>query len=52
MSTTVIAYLAVVVFFLMVVGLFLTAKEFLDVSNDPSQFVGEKSDIRKSSGSK
>jgi hypothetical protein len=50
MSTTLIAYLAMVVFTLMVIGLFLTAKEFLNASNDPSQIVGEKRDIRKPSG--
>jgi hypothetical protein len=47
MSATFIAYIAIVVFSLMVFGLFLTAKEFLNASNDPSQVVGEKGEIKK-----
>ena len=47
MSASFIAYIAIVVFSLMVIGLLLTAKEFLNVSNDPSQVVGEKGETNK-----
>lgn len=47
MSTIMLAYVAIFVFTLMLVGLFLSAREFLKVSNDPSQVVGENSDLKK-----
>jgi hypothetical protein len=48
MSTMTLAYIAIAVFVLMVVGLFLSAREFLRISDDPSQVVGVKSDQEKS----
>ena len=48
MSTMAIAYIAITVFVLMVIGLFLSAHEFLRLSDEPSQFVGIKSDQEKS----
>ena len=48
MSTMAIAYIAITVFVLMVIGLFLSAQEFLRISDDPSQVVGVKSDQEKS----
>ena len=48
MSTMTLAYIAILVFVLMLIGLFLSAREFLKVSNDPSQVVGANSDLRKS----
>ncbi len=52
MSTMTIAYIAIAVFVLMVIGLFLSAREFLRISDDPSQVVGVKSDQEKSYGEK
>jgi len=52
MSTMTIAYIAIAVFVLMVIGLFLSAREFLRISDDPSQVVGVKSDHEKSYGEK
>jgi len=43
MSTMTLAYIAILVFFLMLVGLFLSAREFLRVSDDPSKLEGTKS---------
>ena len=48
MTTMTIAYIAISVFVLMVIGLFLSAQEFLRISDDPSQVVGLKSDQEKS----
>ena len=48
MSTMAIAYIAITVFVLMVIGLFLSAHEFLRISDDPSRVVGVKSDQEKS----
>jgi hypothetical protein len=48
MSTMTLAYIAIAVFVLMVIGLFLSAREFLRISDDPSQVVGIKSDLEKS----
>ena len=48
MTTMTIAYIAISVFVLMVIGLFLSAQEFLRISDDPSQVVGVKSDQEKS----
>jgi len=47
MSTVMIAYVAIFVFTLMLIGLFLSAREFLKVSNDPSKVVGVNSDLKK-----
>ena len=47
MSTMNLAYIAIGVFVLMVVGLFLSAREFLRISDDPSQAVGVNSDQEK-----
>lgn len=47
MSTMAIAYIAITVFVLMVIGLFLSAHEFLRISDDPSRVVGVKSDQEK-----
>ena len=52
MTTMTIAYIAISVFVLMVIGLFLSAREFLRISDDPSQVVGVKSDQEKSYGEK
>ena len=52
MSTMTIAYIAIAVFVLMVIGLFLSAREFLRIRDDPSQVVGVKSDQEKSYGEK
>jgi hypothetical protein len=40
MTSTTILYFALLVFGLMLVGLYLTAKEFLRVSSDPSKAKG------------
>ena len=48
MTTMTIAYIAIAVFVLMVIGLFLSAHEFLRISDDPSRVVGVKSDQEKS----
>ena len=48
MSTMTLAYIAILVFVLMLIGLFLSAREFLKVSDDPSQVVGVNSENRKS----
>ena len=48
MSTMTLAYIAISVFVLMVIGLFLSAHEFLRLSDEPSQVVGVKSDQEKS----
>jgi hypothetical protein len=47
MSTMTLAYIAIAVFCLMAIGLFLSAREFLRISDDPSQVVGVKSDQEK-----
>ncbi len=47
MSTMTLAYIAIFVFILMLIGLFLSAREFLKVSDDPSQVVGSKMEYRK-----
>jgi len=48
MSTMTLAYISIAVFILMLIGLFLSAREFLRISEDPSQVVGVKSDQDKS----
>tara|TARA_B110000467_G_C18217949_1_gene421333 strand:- start:18 stop:275 length:258 start_codon:yes stop_codon:yes gene_type:complete len=48
MSAVALAYIAIAVFMLMLIGLFLSAREFLRISDDPSQIVGVKSDQEKS----
>lgn len=48
MSTITLAYIAIIVFVLMVIGLFLSAREFLKMSDDPSQVVGSKMEYKKS----
>jgi hypothetical protein len=48
MNTMTLAYIAIAVFMLMLIGLFLSVREFLRISDDPSQFVGVKSDQKKS----
>ena len=48
MNTMTLAYIAIAVFMLMLIGLFLSAREFLRISDDPSQIVGVKSDQEKS----
>ena len=42
MSTMAIAYIAITVFVLMVIGLFLSAHEFLRISDDPISSCGCK----------
>lgn len=46
MTATTIAYISIVVFGLMIIGLYLTAREFLRVSDDPSSVEGVDSDIK------
>ena len=48
MNTMTLAYIAIAVFMLMLIGLFLSVREFLRISDDPSQFVGVKSGQKKS----
>ena len=52
MTTMTIAYIAIAVFVLMVIGLFLTAYEFLRISDDPSRVVSVRSDQAKSPSEK
>ena len=52
MTTMTIAYIAISVFVLMVIGLFLSAHEFLRISDDPSRVVGVRSDQAKSPSEK
>jgi hypothetical protein len=40
MTSTTILYIALLVFGLMIVGLYLSAKEFLKASTDPSEVKG------------
>ena len=40
MTPTTLAFIGAVVFFLMVAGLYLSVREFLQVSEDPSQSKG------------
>ena len=47
MITQILPFIAIFVFTLMLIGLFLSAREFLKLSDDPSQVVGEKSDQKK-----
>ncbi|MDG2176349.1 MAG: hypothetical protein P8M72_09515 [Gammaproteobacteria bacterium] len=48
MNALTLAYIAIAVFMLMSIGLFLSAREFLRISDDPSQIVGVKSEQEKS----
>ena len=48
MNIVALAYIAIAVFILMLIGLFLSAREFLSISDDPSQVVGKKPDQEKS----
>ena len=52
MTTMTIAYIAISVFVVMVIGLFLSAHEFLRISDDPSRGVGVRSDQAKSPSEK
>ena len=52
MTTMTIAYIAISVFVLMAIGLFLSAHEFLRISDDPSRVVGVSSDQAKSPSEK
>jgi hypothetical protein len=46
MTATTIAYISIVVFGLMIIGLYLTAREFLRVSDDPSSVEGVDSNLK------
>jgi hypothetical protein len=48
MSPMTLAYISILVFFLMLVGLFLSAREFLRVSDDPSKSEGIKPKVEDS----
>jgi hypothetical protein len=48
MSPMTLAYIAMLVFFLMLIGLFLSAREFLRVSDDPSKMEGVKPKVKDS----
>ena len=48
MSPMTLAYISILVFFLMLVGLFLSAREFLRVSDDPSKVEGIKPKVEDS----
>ena len=48
MSSMILAYISILVFFLMLVGLYLSAREFLRVSDDPSKLEGIKPKVKDS----
>ncbi|MDG2091105.1 MAG: hypothetical protein P8J61_08440 [Gammaproteobacteria bacterium] len=48
MSPMTLAYISILVFFLMLVGLYLSAREFLRVSDDPSKMEGIKPKVKDS----
>ena len=48
MSPMTLAYISILVFFLMLVGLYLSAREFLRVSDDPSKMEGVKPKVKDS----
>ena len=48
MSPMTLAYISILVFFLMLVGLYLSAREFLRVSDDPSKMEGRKPKVKDS----
>jgi hypothetical protein len=48
MSPMTLAYISILVFFLMLAGLYLSAREFLRVSNDPSKMEGIKPKVKDS----
>ena len=48
MSPMTLAYISILVFFLMLVGLYLSAREFLKVSDDPSKMEGIKPKVKDS----
>ena len=48
MSPMTLAYISILVFFLMLVGLYLSAREFLRVSHDPSKMEGIKPKVKNS----